>query len=122
MTDDNQDNEIFNEEEDFVHEEELPLEEETLIENEKVPPLDKGTPMTAIDQISIDQIPVPVHLEMARFTVSLDELQKMEVGSKLPIEINPRIVNLVVGDKTIGKGEIVEFGDIIGVKILELYS
>ncbi len=77
---------------------------------------------TPIEQIDISHIPLKIQLEIARISVSLDELQKMKPGSKLPIDINPRIVNLVVGGKSIGQGEIVEIGDIVGVKILELYK
>ncbi len=75
-----------------------------------------------IDHIDISHIPLKIQLEIARISVSLDELQKMKPGSKLPIDINPRIVNLVVGGKSIGQGEIIEIGDIVGVKILELYK
>jgi len=98
---------------DFAETENTPQNHPTALKQEKNSP---------IEQIDISHIPLKIQLEIARISVSLDELQKMKPGSKLPIDINPRIVNLVVGGKSIGQGEIVEIGDIVGVKILELYK
>jgi flagellar motor switch/type III secretory pathway protein FliN len=75
-----------------------------------------------IGSVSISDIRIKIQLEVGRFEVSLQELSKMEPGYKLPIEINPRIVNLTASGKVIGKGEMIEIGDTIGVKILELYK
>ncbi len=75
-----------------------------------------------LETISISDIPIKIQIEVSRFEVSLEELSRMEPGYKLPIEINPRIVHLTTSGKVIGKGEIIEIGDTIGVKILELYK
>lgn len=73
------------------------------------------------DKVNLTKVPLELELEVARIHVSLDELQKMEPGYKLPIDVNPRIINLVLQGKSIGKGEIVEIGDVVGVRIIELY-
>lgn len=70
---------------------------------------------------TLAEIPVKVHLEISRLNISFEELQKMQPGHRLPLEINPRLVDLVVGGKSIGKGELIEVGETVGVKILELY-
>jgi flagellar motor switch protein FliN len=75
-----------------------------------------------LESINISEIRVKIQIEVSRFEVSLEELSRMEPGYKLPIEINPRLVQLTVAGKVIGKGEIIEIGDTIGVKILELYK
>ena len=75
-----------------------------------------------LETFPISDIPITIQLEVSRFNVSLEELARMEPGYKLPIDINPRIIHLVSSGKTIGKGEIIEIGDTIGVKILELYK
>jgi flagellar motor switch/type III secretory pathway protein FliN len=75
----------------------------------------------SLESISVADIPIKISLEVTRFEVTLNELSQMGPGYKLPIEINPRIVHLTVSGKTIGKGEMIEIGDTIGVKILELY-
>ena len=76
----------------------------------------------SLEAVSISELPVKIQLEISRFEVSLEELGKMEPGYKLPIDINPRIVHLISSGKRIGKGEIIEVGGTIGVKILELYK
>lgn len=73
------------------------------------------------DKIDLAKVPIEIELEVARINVSLDELQRMEPGHKLPINVNPRIIDLIVHGKSIGKGEIVEIGDAVGVRIIELY-
>lgn len=104
-----------NDDSDFIENE---LESSELEEmDSEVPELQKAS----LDAISVADIPIKITLEVSRFEVALDELSRMEPGYKLPIEINPRIVNLTVSGKTIAKGEMIEIGDTIGVKILELY-
>ncbi len=76
----------------------------------------------ALDQVDISGIPIHINLELARVNVTLSELQKMQPGQKVPLAVNPRIINLVINNKTIGKGEIVNIGDAACVKILELYK
>ncbi len=81
-----------------------------------------STHNAALDKIDLSNIPIRVDLELARIKVSISELQKMQPGQKLPVNINPRIVNLVIDNKTIGRGEVVEVGDAICIKILELFT
>ncbi len=77
---------------------------------------------TPLETLTISEIPIKIQLEVSRFEVSLEELGKMEPGYKLPININPKLVNLVTSGKIIRKGEFIEIGDTIGVKIPELYK
>ena len=106
--------------EDDAFEEEIDeIDEIKEIEEVIEDPADKTEP--SFEQISIAEIPIKIGIEVTRFEVTLEELSKMEPGYKLPIEINPRIVHLTSSGKVIGKGEIIEIGDTIGVKILELY-
>ncbi len=97
--------EDFEENEPFVEEQEETAKEDSPLET-----------------VSINDIGIKVQLEVGRFEVSLSELAKMEPGYKLPIEVNPRIVTLTTSGKVIGKGEMIEIGDTIGIKILELYK
>ncbi|MBS0586045.1 MAG: FliM/FliN family flagellar motor switch protein [Verrucomicrobia bacterium] len=76
----------------------------------------------SLDKLSLDKVPLKVHLEVARFQVSLDKLQKLKVGQKLPVDMDPHLVHLTINGKAIGRGEIVEIGDLVGVKILEMYE
>src|SRR3990167_9582310 len=105
------DEDNFEEEEEFEEEleEELPAEEAVMRES------------PSLEEVSISDVPIRVQVEVSRFEVSLEELARMEPGYKLPIEVNPRIVRLIAGGKMIGKGELLEMGNTIGVKITELY-
>ncbi len=76
----------------------------------------------SLKKASISDLSVRVQVEVSRFDVSLDELMKMEPGYRLPVEINPSHVNLTVNGKLIGRGEIVEIGNQVGVRITELYK
>src|SRR3990167_930095 len=60
------------------------------------------------EKIDLSSIPIRIDLELARISVSISELQRMQPGQKLPVNINPRIVNLIIDNRTIGRGEIVE--------------
>ncbi len=77
---------------------------------------------TNLDKLSIEKIPLKVHLEVTRFQLSLEELQRLKVGQKLPLTMDPHLVHLTINGKAIGRGEIVEIDDLIGVKILEMYK
>jgi len=112
-----EDEEEFEEEEAF--EEEAAAEDEIEDELEEKA-VNQESP--SLEEVSISNIPIRVQIEVSRFDVSLEELARMEPGYKLPIEINPRIVRLVAHGKVIGKGEVLEIGDTIGVKITELYK
>jgi flagellar motor switch/type III secretory pathway protein FliN len=89
--------------------------------NEELEEFEEKLEPASFESISVADIPIKITLEVSRFEVSLNELSHMEPGYKLPIEINPRIVHLTSSGKAIGKGEMIEIGDTIGVKILEIY-
>lgn len=82
----------------------------------------KTTEKNPLENVSVSQIPVTVHMEVARINLSLDKLKTLAPGEYLPIEFNPSLVDLTVGGKSIGHGEIVEMGNLVGVKIIELYK
>ena len=90
------------------------------LDPEEEAPFEKDHPITKGTAFS--KIPLTIHIEMGRFSLSLEELEKIHPGYKLPLEINPQIVHLTMNGKTFGRGEIVEVGKTIGVRILELYQ
>ncbi len=127
MDDDYEDDDL----EDYSEEsmdEEAPFEEnkqelKSLEEEEDEDEKDEvsANPMLSPEKTNLSKVPLTVHMEIARFSLSLEELKKMSPGFKLPVNINPLHVNLVVSGKSIGTGEIIEVGDTIGVKVTELY-
>ena len=93
------------------------LENEELIEDEM-----SEDCLIAPEKTNLSKVSLTMNMEIARFSLSLEELKKMTPGYKLPIPINPRHVNLVIAGKSIGTGEIIELGDTIGVKVTKLYE
>lgn len=77
---------------------------------------------TTLEKLNVSKIPLQVRLEAGRIYVSLEELQKMGPGYKMPLDINPRILQLTVEGKAIGRGELIEMGDTIGIRIIEIYQ
>ncbi|MCH9811404.1 FliM/FliN family flagellar motor switch protein [bacterium] len=73
------------------------------------------------EKTDLSGINLTMNMEIARFSLTLEELKKLSPGHKLPVPINPKQVNLVISGKSIGTGEIIEIGDTIGVKITKLY-
>ncbi|MCH9617357.1 MAG: hypothetical protein SP4CHLAM5_09770 [Chlamydiia bacterium] len=78
--------------------------------------------MLAPEKTTLSGVSLTMNMEIARFSLSLEELKKITPGYKLPIKINPRHVNLVISGKSVGTGEIIEIGDTIGIKVTELYK
>jgi type III secretion protein Q len=67
------------------------------------------------------QIPVMLEVELARVEVSLADIAQLEPGSALPLALDRRgVVTLRVGERTIGRGELVEVDGAVGVRVLSL--
>lgn len=104
--------------------------EETIMDDELEPPpesepeeeeaLEPAPPQ--VDTLSLRDVPFDVQVEVTRLQITLDELQKMQPGHQIPLDVNPRNVKLTVRGKAIGAGELIEIGDTVGVRILEIYK
>jgi type III secretion protein Q len=64
---------------------------------------------------------VALEVELARVEVTLSELARLEPGVALPLAIDRRgIVTLRVGERAIGRGELVDVDGAVGVRVLEV--
>lgn len=76
-----------------------------------------STPNTA----SVEEIPLPVIVEVGRLQMSVKKLMELQPGNMLELDIHPESgVDLVVNGKRIAKGELLRIGEALGVRILEL--
>ena len=67
------------------------------------------------------KIPISLTVEVARIRMNLDKLLKLKPGNVLELGVHPeKGVNLVANGKCVGKGELIQVGDVIGVKITKL--
>lgn len=94
------------------------FEEETY-EDEKhlwaVPTEDVGK------MIATKEIPLTLGIEVARIRINLEKVLQLSPGNVLELPVKPETgVDIVVGGKKIGKGELVRVGEALGVKILQI--
>lgn len=69
----------------------------------------------------LENVEVNVVVEAARFKMTLDKLMNLQPGNILDLAVHPEAgVNLVVNNKKIAKAELVNLGEILGVRILEI--
>jgi type III secretion protein Q len=66
-------------------------------------------------------LPVVLEVELARVEVPLAELARLEPGAALPLSLDRRgMVTLRVGERAIGRGELVDVDGAVGVRVLTL--
>jgi len=109
-------------EEDIFEEE--PIEE---TEEKKAPSIEKSTAIeekpTAKEEkfSSIKDMEICLTAEIGRFSMTIENLIKLQPGNFLDLSISPEdIINLTVNGKIIGKGEIIHLGEALGVRVLEI--
>jgi type III secretion protein Q len=67
------------------------------------------------------QLPVRLEIELARVEIPLAELARLEPGAALPLALDRRgLVTLRVGDRILGRGELVDVDGAPGVRVLSL--
>lgn len=101
---------------DIHQEEQVNMEKEESIE-EIIEPVKATEPKLS----SIEELSVPLKIELTRFNISIEKLSTLAPGNFLEISsISPEKVNLVVNGSLIGRGELVYLGETLGVRISEI--
>jgi len=71
--------------------------------------------------LSPKKVPISLTVEVARLRMNLDTLLKLKPGSILELGVQPeKGVNLVANGRCVGRGDLIQVGDVIGVKITKL--
>ena len=71
--------------------------------------------------ISTKEIPLSVTVEVARVTMSLKKLLALKPGNMLDLSIMPEQgVNLTVNGKVVGRGQLLQIGESLGVQVMEV--
>lgn len=79
--------------------------------------LEASEPMTK----ALQDVPLQVHVELARLKMSLDQLMQLSPGNFLELPLHaPQTVLLTVGGQKVGLAELVTLGETLGLKILEI--
>jgi type III secretion protein Q len=67
------------------------------------------------------QVPILIDVELARVPLTLSDLSRLSPGSTLPVQLDRRgLVTLRLGERPLGRGELVEIDGAVGVRILSL--
>ena len=73
------------------------------------------------EEISRDEITLPLTVEIGRINLSLEKLLQLKEGNVLDLSIQPESgVDIVINGQCIGKGELLKAGNSIAVRILDL--
>ena len=71
-------------------------------------------------------IPIPdalltIHVEIARVRMNLKKLTQLKPGNVIELAARPEQgVKLILNGKAVAKGELIQLGDVLGVKILQV--
>ncbi|HEV7737332.1 MAG TPA: FliM/FliN family flagellar motor switch protein, partial [Chlamydiales bacterium] len=67
------------------------------------------------------ELPMNVTVELARLRITLEKLIQLVPGNMIELPIQPdQPVHLTVNGQVIGKAELVQLGETLGIRILEI--
>ena len=73
--------------------------------------------------ISPEEIPLTLAVEVSRLKMSLEEIISLEPGNVLDLGVRPEGgVHLTSGGQRVAKGELIQIGEVLGVKITDIGS
>ncbi|MCH9614300.1 MAG: hypothetical protein SP1CHLAM54_17420 [Chlamydiia bacterium] len=102
---------------------EMEHEEEAMAEHQEEMMSETGDEMVAQQEelSAVGEVPLEIVVEVSRMKMNLDKLLSLKPGNVLDCGLeNSGQVNLTVGGKIIARGELIEVGDMVGVKIDEV--
>ncbi|QZA58369.1 type III secretion system cytoplasmic ring protein SctQ [Candidatus Rhabdochlamydia porcellionis] len=71
--------------------------------------------------ISVPDALLTIHVEIARMRMNLKKLTQLKPGNVIELAIRPEQgVKLTLSGKAVAKGELIQLGDVLGVKILQI--
>lgn len=70
---------------------------------------------------TLHDIPLNIIVEVGRLQMPIKTLMELKPGNLLDFSVHPELgVDLVVNGCRIGKGELVQIGEVLGIRVLEL--
>jgi flagellar motor switch protein FliN/FliY len=116
----------------FYEEEKIDMEEKQTPEKEEITEEPKEEIEKEIEEevvinpleeksSSIKEMPITITVEVARFRITMEKLMELQPGNFLELPISPEQgVNLTVHGKKVGRAELVNIGEALGIRILEI--
>ncbi|MDX8431172.1 MAG: type III secretion system cytoplasmic ring protein SctQ [Candidatus Algichlamydia australiensis] len=102
----------FAKESEMEHDENAPMAPE-----ENIPVEEESAPAV----IAPETVPLQIHVEMTRIKITLEKLLQLAPGNVLDLAVKPEQgISLTLNGKVVGRGELIEIGERLGVKITEI--
>jgi flagellar motor switch protein FliN len=96
-------------EDEYMKNKEEMIEENVQITQEEVP------------TSPIDDIPITITVEVARFKMTLEKLMALQPGNLLDLHVHPeKEITLTVNGQKIGKANLISLGETLGIRISEM--
>ena len=74
------------------------------------------------EKVLLEDLNLDVHFEMNRIKTTLGELKNYEAGYVFDFALDADAILLTVNGQVIGKGQLVELKDKVGIRLTEIYK
>lgn len=99
------------------------VKEEVLTEEVEEETLEAPEVAEPEEMVSPKNIPLTLTVEVTRLKMSLEKLMELKPGNVIDLPVSPEQgVDLTVNGKRVGRGQLLQVGDVLGVKLTELGS
>ncbi|WP_448113673.1 type III secretion system cytoplasmic ring protein SctQ [Mesorhizobium amorphae] len=83
---------------------------------------DTGTANHALDDATLEDLPVALAFEVGRKAMPLGDVRKLSAGAIVQLDRAGQAVDIVANGKRVGQGEMVRIGESLGVRITRMFD
>lgn len=76
----------------------------------------------AIDDATLDDLPVALAFEVGRKTMPLGEIRQLTAGAIVQLDTTGHAVDILANGKRVGQGEMVKIGESLGVQVTRMFD
>lgn len=74
-----------------------------------------------LSSLNLQELPIALSIEVGRLQISAQQLMDLQKGNVLDLRVQPQAgVDLVVNNQLVGRAELVQVGDSLGIRVLEV--
>nr|WP_180882922.1 type III secretion system cytoplasmic ring protein SctQ [Mesorhizobium loti] len=83
---------------------------------------DTGAAGHALDDATLEDLPVALAFEVGRKAMPLGDIRKLSAGAIVQLDTAGQAVDIVANGKRIGQGEMVRIGESLGVRVTRMFD
>ncbi|WP_379071226.1 type III secretion system cytoplasmic ring protein SctQ [Mesorhizobium sp. UC74_2] len=83
---------------------------------------DTGATGHALDDVTLDDLPVALAFEIGRKAMPLGDIRKLAAGAIVQLDGTGQAVDIVANGKRVGQGEMIRIGESLGVRITRMFD